>query len=302
MSADLLRYAPEGAGIPAESPFPTGRLKIKGKDSGWDIHNDGVIIRFIEDPTGSNVYDPLSLQRPIKDLLERFPIFENIFTFDHRSSEYRKPRTFTLPTVPTLNAFSQDVFYGLPTAGIQLVQSRPEKEEPDGKTPMALYIDTLMERRLAASSNPELYNHDILFHALGAQTIGDSEFDPFLALGKEQDHIGEIYGDAVKASYIARLGRTFDLYTSLGPPSDGDTEDLADFCLESLRVDLSSSPEDSISVRLPADVLTRSQQIVSKYNNSYKARLEYYDEINRRLRQQAPWMPPQYRLPLLSSR
>jgi hypothetical protein len=302
---------PNIPGFPIDSPFPNGRLLVAGRNTEWDIRNDGVLITFTDthDPNQvGDTYDPLSLRGRIEDLVEESPVLGNIFTFDrihiHRRKDYKMlPRIFTLPTLATLNEFSQDVFQGLDTAKIQLVQSHPENEKPDGEAPVELYVDELLHGRLVVSSqptpNPDGYIHDIMSHGIGAMTIEKSEMDIFQALCKEKDNIGGLYGDAIKGSYTARLGDAYDLYTAYiasPPPLD---KYLPDTCLKRLSYDLSHLHGDRIATILPEAILKKSQEIVERYSTAddNSRRAEHYDKINQRLKQ-PPWTPRGYVLPL----
>jgi hypothetical protein len=265
-----------------ESPFlHSSKLVVDGKPTGWSINNDGSVV------TLSNIEsrDPLELWREIPKTVKDYPILGKLFTFTRPYYFETEPTLCTFPTVSTANALSREVFSGLSTAGIELVQTRDV-----GNTPVVEYVDHLVNNRLAVSWDPETNIHDLLAHWLGAVTTEKREFEVFKALAAARDHYS---GDA-KTKYLTALGSAFDSFSGFILPSPFFMLEkpvhynLPDVCLHRIQRDC---PE----------ALSRSTQIVDTFDTENAplirslgkrgTRSTHYEEVVKRLRQ-APWIPP----------
>ncbi|HWY79701.1 MAG TPA: hypothetical protein VNW29_05065 [Candidatus Sulfotelmatobacter sp.] len=260
-------------------PFPSGRLVLRGKDAGWNISNNGDSVSFEQDSSSSP--DFLALRDRVGKLVSRYPVLNSIFTLTTPVYADAKPYTIcTIPTVSKLNAFSSDLFHNLPLAGIELVQTNDTKE-----TPVATYVNHLMNKQLPVSSDPDLFIHDMLCHWLGAVTTEKKEFDVFKTLITEGDQVREQYGDDIQQSYIARLGLAFDIFSGSGRPAERYT--LLHDSLSILGMDYKHLKGESIAVPMPTEILATSKQIAAtiQTHNYNLNRNNYYRGINGRLSQ-----------------
>jgi hypothetical protein len=262
-----------------ESPFlHSSKLVVDGNPTGWSINNDGILITLSRDSMMSDP-DRLDPWRDIPKKAKDYPVVGNVFTTSH------SPERYTLPTVATANALCRDVFRGLSTAGIKLVQTRDV-----GNTPVVDYVNNLVNNRLSVSLDPETHIHDLFFHWLGAVTTEKREFEVFKALAAARDHYS---GDA-KTKYLTALGSAFDSFSGFILPSPFFMLEkpvhynLPDVCLHRIQRDC---PE----------ALSRSTQIVDTFDTENAplirslgkrgTRSTHYEEVVKRLRQ-APWIPP----------
>jgi hypothetical protein len=261
-----------------ESPFlHSSKLVVDGNPTGWSINNDGILITLSRDSMMSDP-DRLDPWRDIPKKAKDYPVVGNVFTTSH------SPERYTLPTVATANALCRDVFRGLSTAGIKLVQTRDV-----GNTPVVDYVNNLVNNRLVVSLDPKTYLHDLLAHWLGAATTEKREFEVFKALVAESDFIGSTYGEKVKTKYIETLGHGFDVFSGLilDPGASPIEYNLPDTCLDVLRLHCPKA-------------LNRSKEIVEAFDTKDSPlirslgkrgfRSAHYDEVTKRLKQ-SPWVP-----------
>lgn len=301
MSADTKIRWPDIIQSVAESPFQTGRLILDGedkKDGGWSIKNDGTLITFTSDrrfrtpldrdPTKS---DPLDLKHMFTSIAVRFPRLGGIFTYtppDIRASSLRPHEVYTLPTLSTLNDCMSDLLYGLPAAGIQLVQTNDM-----GLTPAPIYDRLILNNQFAISREQKTLMHDLKFHAIPAAGTEKVEKVPFDELVKDMPTLEEDYGRDIMWSYAARLGEAYDSFTQHHRYSG---LSLPDYCLVELGKDYTNDlkPDDPMKLTLPKPVLAGARKIIAAYPRdraSVEARNAHYAEFERRLKDKTPWMP-----------
>lgn len=277
-----------------EGPFQTGRILLAGTDIGWSAHNDGTLITLTRDEDCRE--DPLELRSNIDNLVSDAPVMGDLFTYNLSLGD--GPTISTIPTIETLNAFGREIFAGLPTAGIELVQTAPAIENDRGEAFVTHYVPRLRQRQQVASSHPKRHLHDLLFHFLGSRRIEEREFTVFEKLAQVGDTVGERFGAAVQTSYTARLGSAFDLFSgfTLAP-----NQTLPGESLHILSYDYTHLNTDVIAPPIPAQVLAKSRHIVEQYHKDPSTstggnRIEYYQEVAHRLRQKS-WLPSGYTLP-----
>lgn len=268
---------PAAVAFPYEIVIPA----FRDKDSGWRATTGPSLITL---RTELYTVDPNEeyRERAAKEASKRFPVIRKVVTAQRLPEEANGPRiVVTLPTVSTANALARDTFKGLPTAGIELIQT-PEKKP----IPVTDYLQSLMSGKLSVGSGL-IYVHDIADHWLGAASIEQREFEVFQALCEDIGAIGETFGRQKQIRYMTSLASAFDDFTDKIWVSlenkDGPTSiSLIDSCLSKLDYYVRDVSSRSKAIEIGMD--SRSSRSRREENE------EYYDAVLTRLRQE-PWTP-----------
>lgn len=272
-----------GRGAPDGPEFRARRTGTPFKDGssfaeGWRVRNDGTLITLTQESIIHG--DPLELRRRVPDMADRFPVLGRIFTLTQPQYATTRPYTIcTIPTVDTANAAIRATFAGLPTAGIELVQT-PDLDE----TPVAEYVDHVMKRRLVAGAANELYLHDLFAHWVGTAALPEREFTVYQELVGDLDAVGAKFGEKTRKQYLNSLGRGFDTHSAFvfwRATDEPLPNTLPDDCLQVIAFEC---PE----------VLERSTALVKAAGDlRAEERTAHYDLVRKAL-QQDPWTPPNY--------
>lgn len=285
------------------SPFPDGQpLIVDGVTYDWHVQNDGQLITFTH---GFRYPDPFDLLYCIQEFVETCPAARDIVSCRWVKREFQTGMYVSrVPTIETVNRFSEYLLRDLPTAGIKLLQTRAEEESDEGETDYKAYLELLMHNRLVASSNPELHLHDVLTHGLGASIIWEADLQAFKDLYQYGERVGQQYGPTVQERYETALADAFDFHTVMfvlpyltKKRSVLDLrKGLPEECLRTLCVSI----EDG---ELPSELITQVPEVIagSLTPGTAEERKEYYYAVSDRFNED-PWLPEGYIYPELPAR
>lgn len=194
----------------AINPFPDGstvQIKDKKVRQSWKVRNDGVVIQLSNnDPQADETWMGNSIRR----LVHEAPAASNLFGYQKNGSD----KLVTMSTVATAIASQPLLLAGIKTADIYPYQTSAHETLPKGNTPYELFLSLLYQdekkRRIAISSQPHTYAHDMLGHWLGNAAQEPTSFAVSQKLYDARGEIAEEFGEDALQAYLISLAEGQD--------------------------------------------------------------------------------------------